>query len=181
MSNETKNTIKIRQSMKSIKDLFPFFKKEEPKKPEPKPRLDHSLERFVVAQERMYSRALEEVKNGKKLTHWIWYIFPQLKGLGHSNKSIYYGLDGIEEARAYLAHPILGARLREITTAVLQSEKSADDIFGGIDTIKLRSCMTLFNEVAEDDLFGRVLLKCFEGEGDVKTKMMTNPEVKIDD
>lgn len=166
--------------MKSIKELLASFKKQEPKKPEPKPRLDHSLERFVVAQERMYSRALEEVKNGKKLTHWIWYIFPQLKGLGHSNKSIYYGLDGIEEARAYLAHPILGTRLREITTTVLQSEKSADEIFGGIDTIKLRSCMTLFNEVAEDDLFGRVLLKCFEGEGDGKTKMMINTEVKID-
>ena len=166
--------------MKSIKKLLSFFKKEEPKKPEPKPRLDHSLERFVVAQERMYPRALEEVKNGRKVTHWIWYIFPQLKGLGHSNKSIYYGLDGIDEARAYLAHPILGARLREITTAVLQSYKSSDEIFGGIDTIKLRSCMTLFNEVAEDDLFGRVLLKCFEGKEDQMTMMMTNPEVKID-
>ncbi len=155
--------------MKSIKELFRFLKKEEPKKPEPKPSLDHSLERFVVAQERMYPRALEEVRNGKKLTHWIWYIFPQLKGLGTSNNSRYYGLDGIEEARAYLAHPILGARLREITTVVLQSDKSADEIFGGIDTIKLRSCMTLFNEVAEDDLFGRVLLECFEGKEDSKT------------
>ena len=155
--------------MKSIKELLSFFEKEEPPKTEPKPRLDNSLERFVVAQERMYPRALEEVKNGKKLTHWIWYIFPQLKGLGHSNKSIYYGLDGIEEARAYLAHPILGVRLREITTVVLQFDKSADEIFGGIDTIKLRSCMTLFNEVAEDDLFGRVLLKCFEGKSDRKT------------
>lgn len=171
----------IRTLCDDCKKVVAFFKaQKEPEKPEPKPRLDHSLERFVVAQERMYSRALEEVKNGKKLTHWIWYIFPQLKGLGHSNKSIYYGLDGIEEARAYLAHPILGTRLREITTTVLQSEKSADEIFGGIDTIKLRSCMTLFNEVAEDDLFGRVLLKCFEGEGDSKTKMMTNTEVKID-
>ena len=155
--------------MKSIKKLLSFFKKEEPKKPEPKPRLDHSLERFVVAQERMYARALEEVRNGKKVTHWIWYIFPQLKGLGTSNNSIYYGLDDVEEARAYLAHPLLGVRLREITTAVLQSEKSADEIFGGIDTIKLRSCMTLFNEIAEDDLFGRVLLKCFEGKSDSKT------------
>ena len=166
--------------MKSIKELLAFFKKKEAPKPEPKPRLDHSLERFVVAQERMYPRALEEVKNGRKVSHWIWYVFPQLKGLGHSNKSIYYGLDGIEEARAYLAHPILGARLREITTAVLQSDKTADEIFGGIDTIKLRSCMTLFNEVAEDDLFGRVLLKCFEGKEDKKTMMMVSPEVKID-
>ncbi len=155
--------------MKSIRELLAFFKKKEAPKPELKPRLDHSLERFVVAQELMYPRALEEVKNGRKVSHWIWYIFPQLKGLGHSNKSIYYGLDGIDEARAYLAHPVLGARLREITTAVLQSDKLADEIFGGIDTIKLRSCMTLFNEVAEDDLFGRVLLKCFEGKSDCKT------------
>ena len=155
--------------MKSVKELLNTFFKEEPQKSEPKPRLDHSLERFVVAQERMYPRALEEVKNGKKLTHWIWYIFPQLKGLGHSNKSIYYGLDGIDEARAYLAHPILGTRLREITTAVLQSDKTADEIFGGIDTIKLRSCMTLFNEVAEDDLFAQVLEKRFEGEEDKNT------------
>ena len=166
--------------MKSIKELFAFFKKEEPQKPTPKPRLDHSLERFVVAQERMYPRALEEVRNGKKLTHWIWYIFPQLKGLGHSNKSLYYGLDGIDEARAYLAHPLLGKRLREITTAVLQSDRTADEIFGGIDTIKLRSCMTLFNEVAEDDLFAQVLTKCFEGKGDSKTIRMTKPEAKID-
>ena len=155
--------------MKSIKELLAFFGKKEAPKPEPKPRLDHSLERFVVAQERRYNSALVEVKNGKKVTHWIWYIFPQLKGLGHSNKSIYYGLDGIDEARAYLAHPILGTRLREITTAVLKSDKTADEIFGGIDTIKLRSCMTLFNEVADDDLFGRVLLKCFEGKSDSKT------------
>ena len=155
--------------MKSIKKLLAFFKKEEPKKTEPKPRLDHSLERFVVAQERMYPRALEEVRNGKKVSHWIWYIFPQLKGLGTSNNSIYYGLDDVDEARAYLAHPILGARLREITTVVLQSDKSADEIFCGIDTIKLRSCMTLFNEVAEDELFGQVLSKCFEGKSDKKT------------
>ena len=112
---------------------------------------------------------MEEVKNGRKVSHWIWYVFPQLKGLGHSNKSIYYGLDGIEEARAYLAHPVLGPRLREITTAVLQSDKSADEIFGGIDTIKLRSCMTLFNEVAEDDLFVKVLEKHFEGKKDLQT------------
>ena len=167
--------------MKLVREIYTQCKKKKsPKINEPKPRLDHSLERFVVAQERMYPRALEEVKNGRKVTHWIWYIFPQLKGLGHSNKSIYYGLDGIEEARAYLAHPVLGARLREITTAVLQSDKSADEIFGGIDTIKLRSCMTLFNEVAEDDLFGRVLLKCFEGKEDKKTMMIASPEVKID-
>lgn len=166
--------------MKTIKQLLASFKKEEPQKPEPKPRLDNSLERFVSAQERMYPRALEEVRNGRKVSHWIWYIFPQLKGLGTSNNSRYYGLDGIEEARAYLAHPILGARLREITTAVLQSDKSADDIFGGIDTVKVRSCMTLFNEIADDGLFAQVLEKCFEGKADNKTAIMMKPETKID-
>ena len=166
--------------MKSIKELLASFKKKEAPKPEPKPRLDHSLERFVVAQERMYPRALEEVKNERKVSHWIWYIFPQLKGLGHSNKSQYYGLDGVEEARAYLAHPILGARLREITTVVLESDKDADEIFGGIDTIKLRSCMTLFSEIADDDLFAKVLEKHFNNKADRKTVIMTNPSVKID-
>lgn len=78
--------------MKSIIELLAFFKMKEAPKAEPKPRLDHSLERFVVAQERMYPRALEVVKNGRKMTHWIWYIFPQLKGLGHSSNSQYYGL-----------------------------------------------------------------------------------------
>ena len=155
--------------MKSIKQLLPSFKKKEAPKPEPKPRLDHSLERFVVAQERMYPRALEEVKNGRKMTHWIWYIFPQLKGLGHSNNSQYYGLDGVEEARAYLAHPILGARLREITAVVLEADKDVEEIFGDIDTIKLRSCMTLFAEIADDDHFAKVLEKYFEGEKDKKT------------
>lgn len=155
--------------MKSIKELLAFFKKKEAPKPEPKPRLDHSLERFVVAQERMYPRALEEVKNGRKVTHWIWYIFPQLKGLGHSNNSQYYGLDGVEEARAYLAHPILGTRLREITTVLLESDKDADAIFGGIDTIKLCSCMTLFAEIADDDLFAKVLEKHFAGRRDRRT------------
>lgn len=167
--------------MKTIKELLASFKKEEPQKPEPKPRLDHSLERFVTAQERMYPRALEEVRNGKKVTHWIWYIFPQLKGLGTSNNSRYYGLDGVEEARSYLAHPILGARLREITTVVLQSDKSVDDIFGGIDTVKVRSCMTLFNEIADDDLFAQVLEKCFEGKEDNKTLELLDKVLPCDE
>lgn len=168
-------------TMKTIKELLASFKKEEPQKPEPKPRLDHSLERFVTAQERMYPRALEEVRNGRKVTHWIWYIFPQLKGLGTSNNSHYYGLDGVEEARAYLAHPILGARLREITTVVLQSDKSVDDIFGGIDTVKVRSCMTLFNEIADDDLFAQVLEKCFEGKKDEKTLELSDKVFPCDE
>ena len=96
--------------MKSIKEIFSFFKKkEEPKEVQPKERKDHSLERFVDAQEKIYQWALAEVKSGKKLSHWIWFIFPQLKGLGTSESSQYYGIDDIEEAKAYLQHPILGA------------------------------------------------------------------------
>lgn len=133
-------------------------------------RKDHSLERFVDAQERMYERALEEVKSGKKLSHWIWYIFPQLKGLGMSGNSYYYGIDDIEEARAYLKHPVLGARLREITSVFLDSVgKNAQDVFGYLDAMKVRSCMTLFNEVSNDDLFRKVLERYYSGLADEKT------------
>ena len=158
--------------MKSIKDIFSFFKKkeEEPKKVQSKERKDHSLERFVDAQERMYKMALAEVKSGKKLSHWIWYIFPQLKGLGESYNSHYYGIDDIEEARAYLNHPILGVRLREITSVFLDlTGKNAKDVFGYLDAMKIRSCMTLFNEVSEDDLFRNVLVRYYSGLADEKT------------
>ena len=157
--------------MKSIKEIFSFFKKKEekPKKIQPKERKDHSLDRFVDAQERMYEMALAEVKSGKKLSHWIWYIFPQLKGLGSSNNSIYYGIDDIEEARVYLKHPILGARLREITSVFLQLDKGAEEVFGSLDAMKVRSCMTLFNEVSDDDLFRKVLERYYSGLADEKT------------
>ena len=127
----------------------------------------HNLERFVDAQERMYETALAEVKSGKKLSHWIWYIFPQLKGLGMSGNSHYYGIDDINEARAYLEHPILGTRLREITSVYLKiSGKNAQDIFGHLDAMKVRSCMTLFNEVSEDDLFRKVIDRYYSGCSD---------------
>lgn len=156
--------------MKSIKEILASFAiKEQAKKIQPKERKDHSLERFVDAQEKVYQWALAEVKSGKKLSHWIWYIFPQLKGLGMSGNSHYYGIDNIEEARAYLKHPILGARLREITEVFLQSDKSAKEIFGGLDAMKVRSCMTLFNEVADDDLFTKVLDKHYQDEHDENT------------
>ena len=133
-------------------------------------RKDHSLERFVDAQERMYERALAEVKNGQKVTHWIWYILPQLKGWGMSGNSHYYGIDDLEEARNYLKHPVLGARLREITSVFLNSVgKNAQDVFGYLDAMKVRSCMTLFNEVSEDDLFEQVLEKHYHGKKDETT------------
>ena len=118
----------------------------------------------------MYERALAEVKSGKKLTHWIWYIFPQLKGLGTSNNSRYYGIDNIEEARAYLQHPVLGTRLREITSALLDFiGKNIQDVFGDLDAMKVRSCMTLFNEVSDDDLFQKVLDRYYNELANEKT------------
>lgn len=134
------------------------------------PTRENSLERYLTAQESMYRIALEEVRNGRKRSHWIWYIFPQLKGLGRSSTSFYYGIDNIEEAKAYLAHPLLGHRLREITNAFLHSSKgTATEVFGGIDAMKVRSCMTLFNEVAEDELFQQVIQRYFQGEPDPMT------------
>ena len=157
--------------MKNMIDwIKKVFRKEEPKKIQPKERKDHSLERFVDAQERMYEMALTEVKSGKKLSHWIWYIFPQLKGLGMSGNSHYYGINDLEEARAYLQHPVLGARLREITSVFLDSVgKNAQDVFGYLDAMKVRSCMTLFNEVADDELFRKVLDRYYSGLADEKT------------
>jgi len=130
----------------------------------------YDLERFVEAQELDYASALNEVKNGEKRGHWIWYIFPQIKGLGHSYNSEFYGISSKEEAKAYLDHPVLGMRLREITQALLDcGHPSADDIFGFPDVLKVRSCMTLFDLVAPDDIFNDVLYKYYEGQRCDKT------------
>lgn len=118
------------------------------------------LDRFIEAQRLDYSLALEEMKEGHKVTHWIWYIFPQLKGLGHSYNATYYGLDGIEEARAYYEYPVLCARLREITQAVLSHKGTIPvvELMGSrIDAIKLRSCMEIFDQVSPNDIFREVL------------------------
>lgn len=120
----------------------------------------YNLQRFVDAQETTYTKALEEIRSGHKRSHWIWYIFPQQKGLGHSYNSQYYGLDGIGEARAYLAHPVLGARLREISQALLAhaGKHDIDTIMSSsIDVLKLQTCMNLFNRVFPDDIFQQVL------------------------
>ena len=134
-----------------------------------------SLIRFLKAQENTYTQVLNEMRAGIKRTHWIWYIFPQLKGLGTSNNSIYYGLDNIEEARAYLAHPILGSRLRNICEVLLtHKEKSIIEILGDIDTMKVRSSMTLFHAVSPDDVFKVVLIQFYDGKVDSKTWNMLN-------
>ncbi len=124
----------------------------------------YDLNRFVVAQEVSYSFALKELKNGRKTSHWIWYIFPQLKGLGRSFNSEFYGISGKEEASAYLQHPILNNRLREVCDTILDLETNdAREIFGGIDSRKLKSSMTLFDIVAPDEIFVEVLDKFFQG------------------
>lgn len=128
------------------------------------------IDRFLEPQRTAYAIALEEIRNGRKVSHWMWYIFPQLRGLGQSNLAWYYGIEDPEEAKAYLAHPVLGQRLREITRAALElTEKDPMKIFGWPDNMKFRSCMTLFAQVSEDDLFARTLKKFFGGQEDSLT------------
>ena len=123
-------------------------------------KIDFDLERFVEAQNLVYDMALREIKEGQKRGHWIWFIFPQIKGLGHSYNSEYYGISGTKEAKAYLEHPLLGARLREISQAMLDcGNPSTDDILGFPDVLKVRSCMTLFDMVSPNDIFKQVLDK----------------------
>ena len=132
----------------------------------------YDLKRFLDVQEKEYDAALAEMRRGKKENHWIWYIFPQLRGLGRSEYSFTYGLGGLEEAKKYIEHPILGQRLIEITQAVMQhSDKTAAEIFSwDIDAKKFRSCMTLFREAApEIALFDDALNTFFGGEPDHKT------------
>lgn len=128
------------------------------------------IERFVQAQSEVYSLALNEIKSGRKRSHWMWYIFPQLKGLGHSCNSNFYGISGAEEAKEYLEQPILGQRLTEVSNAILNlATDNAVDVFGGIDSRKLKSSMTLFDFVSPNDIFARVLDKYFNGQRDNRT------------
>ncbi len=114
--------------------------------------MPRDLERFVAEQDREYETVLEELRRGRKTSHWIWFIFPQIAGLGRSSMSQQFAIDSLEEARSYLAHPVLGARLRECTRLVLAIEgRTAEDIFGSIDAVKLRSSMTLFHRAAPDE------------------------------
>ncbi|MFV8324890.1 DUF1810 domain-containing protein [Flavobacterium sp. ZS1P14] len=123
------------------------------------------LIRFLEAQNQVYLKALSEIKNGKKTTHWMWYIFPQIKGLGSSETAQYYGIKDLNEATAYLQHPILGKHLVEISEEVLNlNGKTAAEIFGTPDDMKLRSSMTLFANVKNaDPVFQQVLVKYFNG------------------
>ncbi len=129
------------------------------------------LQRFLSAQASVYGQALAELRGGRKRSHWMWFVFPQIEGLGHSATSIHYAIKSLEEARGYLRHPVLGSRLRECAEAVYAIEgRTASDVFGFPDDLKLRSSMTLFAAVAQpESVFHRVLEKYFQGKQDERT------------
>ena len=130
--------------------------------------MEMTINRFIEAQKGAYAdyiQALNEIKQGKKISHWVWYIFPQVKGLGHSNMANYYGIVDKEEAKQYLAHEVLGARIREITEALLAHKgKKASDILGNIDAKKVRSCMTMFDCISPNDIFAEVIESFYDGK-----------------
>jgi len=131
----------------------------------------HNLNRFVKEQKVDYEQALAEVKSGRKHSHWMWYVFPQFDGLGFSLMSQKYSIKSVAEAKAYLSHPTLGSRLVAIATAALSVEgRSADEIFGSPDDMKLKSCATLFAHVSPDgSVFEQILDKFFQGDRDLET------------
>jgi uncharacterized protein (DUF1810 family) len=131
----------------------------------------NDLKRFLDAQENDFERALAEIKRGRKQSHWMWYIFPQIAGLGSSETSRFYAVKTLAEAELYLAHPVLGARLVEISEALLEIEgKTANQIFGSPDDMKLKSSMTLFGALKNTNpIFQSVLDKYFNGTNDLRT------------
>ncbi|MCY1666229.1 DUF1810 domain-containing protein [Rhizobium sp. SL86] len=131
----------------------------------------HDLARFLAAQQPVYDQALQELRDGRKRSHWMWFIFPQIEGLGHSAMAERYAISGRAEAEAYLAHPLLGARLRDCTEAMLtHKDRSAHAILGSPDDLKFRSSMTLFDAVSKKgSAFGQALLQFYDGEPDDAT------------
>ena len=131
----------------------------------------YDLQRFVDAQDPVYERVCGELRNGRKQSHWMWYIFPQIAGLGHSAMAQRYAISSLQEAEAYLGHPVLGPRLRECTRLMAEVEgRSALEILGPPDDMKFRSCLTLFNRAAPNDpVFRDALRKYFNGLEDART------------
>lgn len=134
----------------------------------------YDLERFVAAQDDadVFSHAIDELRRGHKASHWMWFVFPQIAGLGHSAMASRFAISSLEEAQAYVRHPILGHRLIECASIVADAEgRTAEEIFGGVDAVKLRSSMTLFIKAAPDDVvFQQVLDKYFAGVADPITR-----------
>jgi uncharacterized protein (DUF1810 family) len=129
------------------------------------------LARFVEAQGPVYEQAIRELRAGRKVSHWMWYVFPQLRGLGWSRTAHHYGISSIAEAQAYLAHPVLGPRLEECVRLVLACKgRTAEQIFGFPDVLKFRSCLTVFASAAADpQVFADAMARYFGGEGDPLT------------
>jgi uncharacterized protein (DUF1810 family) len=138
-----------------------------------------NISRFIQAQEECYEGALAEIKSGRKTGHWMWFIFPQIKGLGNSENSIYYGIDDINEALEYVNHPILGTRLVQMSQLLLNvPTDDPEEILGHIDSLKLKSSMTLFAELPDaNTVFQSVLDKFFDGQKDMKTLNILNSDV----
>ncbi len=136
----------------------------------------YKLQRFVDAQEYDFERALEELREGSKQSHWMWFVFPQLAGLGHSPTAQYFAISSLDEARAYVEHPLLGRRLCSCLEALLQwaGKRTAERIFGPIDAMKLRSSLTLFEAASDDPALGRALDAFFGGERDNRTLALLN-------
>lgn len=143
----------------------------------------HDLDRFVQAQQGDFDRALSEIKSGRKSSHWMWYVFPQFDGLGFSSTSKRYSIKSVLEAKAYLSHPVLGPRLTQCVDAVLRVEgRSAHEIFGSPDDMKLKSCATLFARVSpEGSVFHQLLDKYFQGEQDPNTLALLGIEAEPTD
>lgn len=137
----------------------------------------HGLERFVEAQDRVYASVLKELAGGNKTSHWMWFVFPQLKALGRSSMAKYFGIESGGETLAYWQHPILGKRLKECTELVLAAGgKTVHEIFGSPDDLKFRSCMTLFAQVAPNEpVFSRALERFFGGQPDEMTLNLLKP------
>jgi uncharacterized protein (DUF1810 family) len=138
---------------------------------------ENSLERFVLAQEECYEDVLNELTEGRKRTHWMWFVFPQLKGLGQSDNSEYFGLSGENEARRYWDHPVLGYRYRECVELLLKADASVDVVLGKIDAIKLQSSLTLFDfSVPDNELLKNSLSNFFDGsKDDLTIHMLIRP------
>ena len=140
----------------------------------------HHLQRFVDAQAPVYTQVKSELARGAKASHWMWFVFPQLKGLGRSSTALHYGIASIDEAQAYMRHPVLGPRLTECTELVLAvNGKTAHDIFSSPDDLKFCSSMTLFElAVPTDPVFARAIEKYFGGERDARTIALTQERSK---
>ena len=136
---------------------------------------EYNLQRFVKAQQSDYETSLSEIRKGRKRSHWIWYIFPQFKAFAHSRIADYYGIEDKNEAEAFLQHPVLGQRIREISIALLQHKsKDINEIFGELDAGKVRSCMTMFDYLSPNDVFAQVLDTFYGGKRGGRTLKVLN-------